>query len=75
MTSTNTVIDPYTCPLCKQQNECLNLSTADVDKACWCNDPTIKFPAELLQKVAEEAQGKACICKACALAYQAKENV
>lgn len=62
--------DPLACPLCGQANACVNLGDKDVIKSCWCNDPSIKFPEELLSQIPAEKRRKACICKACALKYQ-----
>jgi hypothetical protein len=67
-------INPLVCPLCGQPNSCLNLSTKDVTKSCWCNDPAIKFPPELRAMVPPEAKMKACICKACALKFQERNE-
>ncbi len=63
-----------TCPLCKQNNACANLSSAEQGQACWCAKPTISFPKGLLEKLPEEGRGQACICQACALAYQNEES-
>ena len=65
-------INPHTCPICKEKNLCLNLGETDKEKACWCNEPSIKFPEELLSQVSPELRKKACICKKCALAFQEK---
>ncbi|AWB66323.1 hypothetical protein C2869_07700 [Saccharobesus litoralis] len=62
-------VSPEKCPLCNQANFCGNLSNDD-SKPCWCMDDNISFPGELLQLVPSEAQGKACICKACAQKFQ-----
>ena len=35
---------------------------------CWCTQ--VKFSAELLQRVPQEARHKACICQACVQASQ-----
>jgi hypothetical protein len=67
------IIDPLVCPLCGERNDCLNLGEADRAKACWCNDPTLTFPAELLAQVPQTHQRKACICRACAIKF-AKEQ-
>ncbi len=73
-TPNNTEPDPLICPLCKTANACVNLGCADNDKTCWCNDATISFPKELLEKIPAENRGKACICKACAIAYQTNKD-
>ncbi len=60
----------YTCPLCGQSNACLSVAATDTKQACWCANPKLKFPKTLLEKVPEEARGKACICQACVEAHQ-----
>ncbi len=55
------------CPLCGESNACGNLLAEQKGQACWCMDPAISFSAELLERVAEDSRGKACICRACAL--------
>ncbi|WP_010324746.1 cysteine-rich CWC family protein [Marinobacterium stanieri] len=67
-------VDPLKCPLCGQGNACLNLGAEDVSRTCWCNDPDIRFPAELLAQIPPEQRRKACICRACALAYQQQQT-
>ncbi|MFM2480363.1 cysteine-rich CWC family protein [Celerinatantimonas sp. YJH-8] len=67
--------DPLICPLCGESNECINLATADVTRACWCNDPTIIFSEVLLSKIPSELRGKACICKSCVMKYQKTAEV
>ncbi|MCE2570366.1 cysteine-rich CWC family protein [Motilimonas eburnea] len=62
--------DPLVCPLCGQANACVNLAEKDVAKSCWCNDPNIRFPQELLGQIPAEKRRKACVCRACALAFQ-----
>ena len=64
------IIDPLSCPLCGQPNLCLNLGVEDVTKSCWCNDPSITFPEELLSQIPAEKRRKACVCKRCALKFQ-----
>jgi hypothetical protein len=59
--------DPRLCPLCHQHNECGNL--IPVTDNCWCRDPEITFPKELLAQLPASAKHKACICRACVLAY------
>lgn len=53
----------------------MNLSEADKDKKCWCNDSAIEFPGDLLNKVPTEMRRKACICKECVIGYQANTGV
>ncbi|WP_332873982.1 cysteine-rich CWC family protein [Amphritea pacifica] len=59
-------IDPHLCPLCHQDNRCGNLSSCGSDASCWCRSPDISFPQTLLDRVPEEAKGRACICRSCA---------
>ncbi|MFO6423443.1 cysteine-rich CWC family protein [Motilimonas sp. KMU-193] len=61
--------DPLLCPLCGQTNRCVNLAEIDVAKSCWCNDPTIRFPQELLAQIPADKRRQACVCRACVLAY------
>lgn len=70
MTRTALKSDPLVCPLYSDSNACVNLSADDTSYSCWCNDPSIQFPEELLLKVPMEARRLACICKACVLKYQ-----
>ena len=44
-------------------------ATGKVQDSCWC--VSMGFTPELLAQVPTEAQGKACICAACARAAQA----
>ncbi|WP_246201091.1 cysteine-rich CWC family protein [Vibrio ziniensis] len=46
----------------------------DIKKSCWCNDPTITFPEELLSQIPPELRRKACICKTCVLNFQASQK-
>ncbi len=68
------VVDALICPLCHKHNACVNLGCADVEQTCWCNNPEISFPKGLLEKLPKEKRGQACICQACALAYQKEHN-
>jgi len=68
-------VNPLLCPLCLQSNKCVNLGAADTEKTCWCNDQGIRFPKELLDHVAEEKKGKACICQKCAQQFQLESGV
>ncbi|MEP1447665.1 MAG: cysteine-rich CWC family protein [Paraglaciecola sp.] len=62
------------CPLCGENNSCgqllVDVNNATTDKACWCMDSAIAFPASLLSKLPEADKQKACICKTCVLRYQ-----
>lgn len=75
MTGKISNVDPLLCPLCQQQNHCANLGAADTNKTCWCHDPDIRFPEGLLEKVAEDQKGKACICKRCAQTFSQTGSV
>ncbi len=55
------------CPLCGQPNLCaleMQRATGQPQPPCWCVD--VRFSPELLARVPEAAQRKACICAACA---------
>ena len=61
------VIDPSKCPICGEPNQCaqeIAKATGKPPEACWCMAAT--FSADLLDRVPEEAQNKACICAMCA---------
>ncbi|WP_084632164.1 cysteine-rich CWC family protein [Oceanospirillum maris] len=78
MKPTDTEIDPWACPLCGNSNDCGNNDCGNAagsndNNACWCRDPAIKFPETLLSQVPIPARKKACICRACVLAFQATE--
>ncbi|WP_406734934.1 cysteine-rich CWC family protein [Vibrio scophthalmi] len=60
--------------MCGQPNSCLNLEVKDSTKSCWCNDPSISFPEELLSQIPPEKRRKACVCKQCALKFQARKQ-
>ncbi|EGR4411247.1 hypothetical protein DDN06_17615 [Vibrio cholerae] len=66
--------DPLSCPLCGETNSCVNQGDKDVAKLCWCNDPTITFPEELLSQIPSNRRGKACVCKSCALQFQSSKH-
>ncbi|ENM3814863.1 cysteine-rich CWC family protein [Vibrio cholerae] len=66
--------DPLSCPLCGETNSCVNQGDKDVAKLCWCNDPTITFPEELLSQIPFNRRGKACVCKSCALQFQSSKH-
>jgi hypothetical protein len=61
--------EAFICPLCGNNNACMNTSVVNPKQACWCANPALKFPKALLDKLPEEARGKACICQACVEAY------
>ena len=54
-------VDPKRCPLCGVDNACGSEASAS---SCWCWD--MEIPADVLAKVPEAAQGRACVCRACA---------
>ena len=59
--------DPACCPLCGQPNRCameLQRETGEAQPPCWCTQ--VDFSADLLARVPREAQGRACLCPACA---------
>ena len=64
--------DPQRCLLCGQANSCQALGEQDGHQACWCHDPVLRFSPELLARVPQALRGKACICKACVLAFAAR---
>ncbi|MGL5336954.1 MAG: cysteine-rich CWC family protein [Enterovibrio sp.] len=64
------ILDPSSCPLCGKANSCANFGDKNTAKSCWCNDPAITFPKELLSQIPANRRGKACICKSCALKFQ-----
>ena len=62
-------IDPTRCPLCLEPNTCameIAKTTHAAPERCWCLDAV--FSSELMDKVPEQAKGKACICANCAAA-------
>jgi len=79
-------IDPARCPLCGGLNDCTRCAAGAAASSsaftrpgdlpedetprsqCWCESQTI--PATLLTRVPEAQRGRACICRACAEAFQ-----
>ena len=58
--------DPTRCPLCGGDNRCameLERATGQPQPPCWCVDAA--FPPDLLARLPQEAEGKACICATC----------
>ena len=53
--------DPTRCPLCSGVNGC---ELAAGRATCWCFETPVA--ADLVARVPAEAQGVACVCKACA---------
>ncbi len=61
--------DPAACPLCGKLNQCameVERVTGVTQPPCWCTQ--VNFAPALLERIAPEARGKACICQACAQA-------
>lgn len=59
---------PTVCPLCGLPNRCAmeqaRLTGVPEAGPCWCT--RVAFAPDLLARVPAQAQGKACICEACA---------
>jgi len=56
----------HLCPLCGQPNHCAMEAQRRGDKAsqpCWCTQ--VSIPAELIERIPPEANGRACVCAAC----------
>jgi len=64
--------NPSRCPLCGGANECQICSPAAFKGLCWCIQAQI--PEELLAQVPPDLRNKACICRACVLAFQRKHS-
>ena len=64
-------IDAAVCPLCGQPNRCPMVADPDASN-CWCEDKF--FPPELLARVPEGADRKACICQNCLENYPPSET-
>lgn len=54
-------VDPSRCPLCGAKNDC---GMVRGEPKCWCDSVTI--PREAIDRMPMEAQGVACVCRACA---------
>ena len=63
MTQPTSFDDTTKCPLCGQDNQCAVAAGRDPE-TCWCMSTTID--PEQLAAIPSEAQGKVCICSACA---------
>ena len=48
------------CPLCGLDNQC---GAVAGDSMCWCY--AVSIPAELLNRIPEDARRKACLCRTC----------
>jgi hypothetical protein len=55
--------DPSRCPLCGGPNACA-MEAGSEAAACWCMQ--VDIPVEVLERIPEAAQGRACVCTACA---------
>ncbi|MFT6529302.1 MAG: hypothetical protein ACJAZB_000945 [Psychrosphaera sp.] len=69
------VVNPQLCPLCAKDNACGNLVNdslvcdPETKQTCWCQNPKLQFPPELLQQVPDAEKNKSCICQACATSF------
>lgn len=61
-----TKIDETKCPLCGNENRCLNVQDGRPENNCWCNNDNINFPPNLINRVPVSLKRKACICQSCA---------
>lgn len=71
-TASEALTDPSRCPLCGGDNRCameIERDTGEAQPPCWCS--TQRFSPELLARLPQEAEGKACICAACVARFQA----
>jgi len=58
------MINPGTCPLCGELNNCAMAdANQDDEQPCWCKSET--FPQALLDKVPAAEEHRACICSNC----------
>ena len=67
--------DPTRCPLCGGDNRCameLERATGQPQGPCWCVNAS--FPPDLLARLPEQAEGKACICAACVARFAAGQT-
>ena len=68
MIHTGTVCEDR-CPLCGQTNDCCRAFGADPGSAaCWCESLVIS--PTVLDGIPIALQGKACLCRACAIGGQ-----
>lgn len=68
-------LDATRCPLCGGDNRCameIERATGQKQGPCWCVSQT--FSAELLARLPDSAQGKACICASCLSAFNTQET-
>jgi len=64
--------NPAACPLCGGANECQLCSAVVYKGQCWCAREEI--PGELLARVPEHLQNRACICRACIVNFRAGKD-
>jgi hypothetical protein len=57
------------CPLCGLENQC---GAVAGKSECWCY--TVSIPTDLLDRIPEDAQGKACICRTCVEAWPSSKG-
>lgn len=55
-------INPGTCPLCGQANQCAIVAGLP-PASCWCMQAVIA--AEALARIPTEQRGQACVCPSC----------
>ena len=55
-------LDPTRCPRCNQNNQCGQQLTPG--SSCWCFN--LSIDRQRLAELPAAAQGKACLCRACA---------
>ena len=68
-------IDETCCPLCGEDNACLNIKRGgDTEKNCWCNTKRLSFPDELIAQVPNHLKHKACICQTCVEKYLTQKS-
>ncbi len=73
MNPEKTGVNPALCPLCGADNQCGNL-LASKGQACWCRAADMTFPEALLQRIPQDARGKACICRGCVAQQNIEPN-
>ena len=61
------------CPLCGGPNGCAPAVSGSFDSPCWCT--AVRIPAEVLARIPAAQRGLACVCRACAEAGGAAQNV
>ncbi|PAU88416.1 DNA or RNA helicase of superfamily II [Pseudomonas sp. WN033] len=62
----------HTCPLCGQPNGCAPAAAGSFEVDCWCRQVSVSPQA--LAQVPEALKGKACLCRACAVADASAEQ-